>query len=276
MMQNILLKTFGTAVFHTYFENNECNCLYFTPTKESEFIINKFGFKLKNNSNGFDLYYNPISTLSAILDYIEKTTMTDYFEFIIKTKDPDISLYTEMPVDGLGQVNFSSQNSNNQNSTGHFILNPIFETSTYNTGFGLLKIYFQDIQNAQNTCNSIQYDINFSSRATQWQYYIINRNAIPIENPSISEKGQIQFDGPQSITIQTGEQALLFTSKNLLPVSEKPKYIFDLINTTHSIELPTTRSKIILKSLPVPDASRITIIALNNQNQVASPMYIYL
>jgi hypothetical protein len=279
MTQNSFTKIVGVSVFHTYFENNKCNCLHFIPIRESESVLNKFGFKINNNSNGFELFYNSTSTVSSVLDYIEKTTSIDYFEFTIKSNDANISLYTQMPINWLGQVNFSSQDTKNHSNKNRFVLNQILEPSNYNTHFGSLKIYFQDIQNSQDLSIPIHFDINFSARATQWQYYIINRNAIPLENPSILEKGKTPFDGPEIVTIQTGEQALLFTSNTtLIPLSEKPKYKFDLINTTIASELTPkkTSAKTILKGLPVPDVSRIGIIKVNGQNQVSSPMYIYL
>ena len=279
MTQNSFTKIVGVSVFHTYFENNKCNCLGIIPNRESELILNKFGFKLNYNSNGFDLYCNSTSTVTSVLDYIEKTTSVRYFEFMIKSNDANISLYTQMPINWLGQVNFSSQDAKNQNNQNSFVLNQILEPSNYNTHFGSLKIYFQDIQNSQDLSIPIHFDINFSARATIWQYYIINRNAIPLENPSILEKGKTPFYGPELVTIQTGEQALLFTSNTtLIPLSQKPKYKFDLINTTITSELTPKKIsvKTILKGLPVPDVSPIGIIKVNGQNQVLSPMYIYL
>jgi hypothetical protein len=279
MMQSNFIKTFNIAVYHTFFDNGKCNCLHFTPNPKADKLLKKFGFKMNTLSNGFDLYSNTTTSLSDLLDYISKTTQQNYFEFDIRCSNPNFILFTALPINLLGAVNFSTQDSKNSNENGKIALNQTLENKLIPSVFGHLKIYFEDLVKNQNNTAPIHFEINFTARATQWQYYFINKNAVPLNNPSISEKENIQFDGPEKVTLQTGESALLFTShKTYIPLSEKPKYKFDLINK--SISNPSnqknTKSKVIIKGLPVPDVSRIGIIENNNQNQVASPMYIYL
>ncbi|RKR04879.1 hypothetical protein C8C83_4211 [Flavobacterium sp. 90] len=228
-------------------------------------------------SNGFDLYSNTKSSLSDLLDYISKSTDQDFFEFDIKCSNPNFILFTTLPINLLGAINYSSQDPKNINENGKITLNQTFETKLIPSNFGHLKIYFEDILKEQNTSNSVLFEINFTARATQWQYYFINKNAVSLNNPSITEKENIQFDGPKTVTIPTGESALLFTSnKTYITLSEKPKYKFDLISSSSSTNQTNTKPKVIIKGLPVPDVSRIGIIENNDQNQVASPMYIYL
>ncbi|MEO8240538.1 MAG: hypothetical protein ABI576_20705 [Flavobacterium sp.] len=279
-MTNInYIKIFGTAAYHTFFDDGKCNCLHFIPNHKTNKTLKKFGFKINLISNGFDLYSNTTSSLSDLLDYISKTTQQDYFEFDIKCSNPNFILFTAIPVNWIGAINYSSQDPKNQNDNGTIILSQTLENEIMPSHFGHLKIYFADILKEQNNASGILFKINFTARATQWQYYFINKNAVTLNNPSITEKENIQFNGPKTVTIQTGETALLFTSdKTFIPLSEKPKYKFDLI--TKSVSNPSnqnnTKSKIIIKGLPVPDVSRIGIIENNDQNQVASPMYIYL
>ncbi|WP_264564003.1 hypothetical protein [Flavobacterium sp. N3904] len=276
MIESNFIKVFGISVFHTYFENNKCNCLHFTPNGQTEKILRKFGFIINTTANGFDLFYNATSSIDSVLDYISKTTKQDFFDFSIKSSNPNFMLFTALPINWLGQIIYNSQDAKNLNNDGTIQLHQTLETKETTLLFGQLKIYFEDIKKYQTGSKPIHFEINFKARETQWQYYIINRSAIPLNNPTIAEKNTIQFDGPEKVTIQTGEQALLFTSnETYIQLSEKPKYKFDLIekNTSDETKQKNTNAKIIIKGLPVPDVSRIAII---ENNQVASPMYIYL
>lgn len=277
MIQSNYIKIFSTAAYHTFFDNGKCNCLHFIPNHKTDSILKKYGFRMTPVSNGFDLHSNTKSSLSDLLDYISKNTEQDYFEFDIKCSNPNFILFTALPINWIGAVNYSSQDPKNVNNNGKITLNQSLENKPASTHFGHLKIYFEDILKEQNTSDSILFQINFTARATQWQYYFINKNAVQLNNPSITEKENIQFDGPKTVTIQTGESALLFTSnKTYITLSEKPKYKFDLISSSASANQTNTKPKVIIKGLPVPDVSRIGIIENNDQNQVASPMYIYL
>ncbi|WP_163411040.1 hypothetical protein [Flavobacterium ajazii] len=277
MIQSNYIKLFTTLVYNTYFDNGKCNCLHFVPNHKTEKILRKFGFKINKISNGFDLFSNTTSSLSSLFDYISKTTTQNYFEFDIKCSDPNFILYSALPINWLGEITFSSQDNQNQDNNGVIALNPTLETKAMAPYFGCFKIYFDDILKNQNT-TPLQFEISFKARTTQWQYYFINKNSIPLNNPAITEKGAIQFEGPQQVTLQTGEKALLFTSNNTnIQLSEKPKYKFDLINKSPPNQSGQTSSnnKVIIKGLPIPDVSRM-IVENGKENQVASPMYIYI
>jgi hypothetical protein len=277
MIQSNYIKTLGIAAYHTFFDSGKCNCLHFIPNHKTDKTLKKFGFKMNSVSNGFDLYSNTKSSLSELLDYISKTTQQNYFEFDIKCSNPNFILFTTLPINWIGAVTYSSQDPKNQSSNGKIVLNQTLENKPVSTHFGHLKIYFEDILKEQTSHDSVLFEINFTARATQWQYYFINKNAVQLNNPSITEKENIQFDGPQNVTIQTGESALLFTSnKTYITLSEKPKYKFDLVSSSASANQNNTKPKIIIKGLPCPDVSRVGIIENSGKNEVASPMYIYL
>lgn len=275
MIQSNFIKLFSVAVYHTFYDNNKCNCLHFMPNPETVKMFHKFGFRMNDNSNGFELFSNTKSSVSDLLDYILKTTHQDYFEFDISCSNPNFIFFTALPINWLGTIMYSSQDPKNQINKDSVLLNQILDTKPMSAYFGHLKIYFDDLK--KNT-NPLLFELNFTARATQWQYYFINKNNVQLSNLSITEKENIQFEGPEKMTLQTGEQALLFTSgKTNIVLSEKPKYKFDLVNkSTTNYSLPAnSKGKIIFKGLPVPDVSRIGIIE-NQNNQVTSPMYIYL
>jgi hypothetical protein len=275
MIQSNFIKVFNVMVYHTFYDNGKCKSLHFTPSSQTEKALRKFGFLINTSSNGFDLFYNATTSIESVLNYITSTTSLEYFEFTIESDTPNFIYFTALPINWLGQITYTSQDPKNQNKDTKIQLNQTFETKESTLQFGQLKIYFVDIIK-QNSSQPIQFEINFEARATQWQYYIINKNSIPMDNPLITDKGSMQFDGPKKTTLQTGEEALLFTSgTTYIAQSEKIKNKFDLVNKNKPNESTKINSnaKIILKGLPVPDVSRIVII---ENNQVASPMYIYL
>ncbi|MEN2399223.1 hypothetical protein GKZ90_0005510 [Flavobacterium sp. MC2016-06] len=279
MSQNNFIKAFDVMVYHSFFDNSKCNCLHFIPDNDTDKIFRKFGFRINTISNGFDLFYTTTTSLTSTLDYITKTTSKDYFEFNIKSSNPFFFLFTALPINFMGQLIYNSQDLKNQNKNGNIQLNETLEPSISAPFFGQLKIYFEDILKSRNTAEDLHFTINFIARATQWQYYIINKNAVQLDNPVISEKGSIQFDGPKTVTLQTGEKALLFTSNETnIPLSQKPKNKFDLINQNEPNEAgqKSSNGKTIIKGLPIPDVSRIGILANAENNQVTSPMYIYI
>lgn len=278
MIQSNFIKTFSVMAYHTFFDNTKCNCLHFIPDSKTEGILQKSGFRISKVSNGIEVFYSSKVSITTMLDHIYKTTSLDYFEFNIKSSNPYFTLFTALPVNWLGQIIYSSQNYKKLDNNSIDLIETL-TTSAINPFLGNLKIYFEDLKNYLNNPDPVIYEINFKARETQWLYYVINKNAVLLNNAAITEKGNIQFDGPNEVTIQTGEQALLFTSTNKqISLSEKPKYKFDLVNINGTKEMnqKNTNSKIIIKCLPVPDVSRTTIIQDNQENQVASPMYIYL
>jgi hypothetical protein len=144
-----------------------------------------------------------------------------------------------------------------------------------------LKISLSDILKYQNKDGALQMQIEYTARATQWQYYIINRSLVKLDNPAVTGKSDIAFEGPANVTIATGQAALLFTSgKNLIPLSECPKYKFDLVNSSGATQDNGSRSKkagkIIFKGLPHPQPGRFGSLIVNGKGQVSSPIYLYI
>lgn len=271
MIQTRFIKIFSIRVYHTFFDDNNCNCLQFVGDSVTEKILQKNGFIMRVASSGFDVFYNSDAPLTSILDHISTTTSQDYFEFNIKSNNPNFILFTALPVNFLGQITYSSQNNKNTDHNGNVELNETLDPQENNSFLGSLKIYFEDLKKFLHNSDSVIYEINFKARETQWQYYIINKGSIPLNNPAITKKGDIQFEGPEEVTIETGEKALLFSSNNRsFSLSEKPKYKFDLVDINNE------SSTLIIKNLPMPAVFNMKIIKNSKGNQAVSSVYIYL
>jgi len=277
MIQNNYKILFSLEVLHTYFENSICTCLQFIPDAPTSNLINRFGFNIRSNVNGFRFYRNTTKSISEILSYITTVTGLSYFNFKMVSTNREFTAFTDLPTGWLGQLLFDSQSYSN--NTGFVLLKENFSDQQDITGIGTINIHFEDILKYQLGKEVAAFQINFNARSTQWNYYVINRSAVQLNNPTITGKIQIDFEGPKNVTIQSGEAALLFSSGNtLLPLSETPKYMFDLVNNSRlNNEQESTKKssgKIVFKGLPNPDPKQIGLTTINDKKQVISPMYV--
>jgi hypothetical protein len=276
MITSTYTRLFGLAAYHTYFEKYICTCLEFTPDASTTLMLERYGFKIRKSVNGFDLFFNGSGSAAGMLEHVAGVTGQNYFAFTIDSTNEAFLLFTDLSVDWLGQLEFDSSSPANQQVNGTIVLAEKLTSCALVSDPGVLRIYFADI--LANTAPA--YEIRLNARATQWQYYIVNKSAAVLDNPAISGKPAAGFSGPESVTIPTGQQAMLFSSGDLLPLSEVPKYKFDLVNHSSSESSSQLKSasggKIIFKGLPNPDPGRVGIVQINGKKQTASPIYVYL
>jgi len=278
-MESNFKIAFKLMVAHTYFEQGVCNCLQFIPDESTQKILNRFGFLIRNKVNGFDLYSNSTTELPAYLTYIKKVAGQDFFTFKIKTNNSGFQSFTDLPVDWMGQILYDSQSITNVYDANTVKLTAALSADADNANIGNLIIRFDDVAKHADSQNGAQFNINYNARATQWQYYIINKSALNLNNTAVVGKFDISFNTPQQVTIENGQQALLFSSGGtMIPLSEVPKYKFDLVNNpilTDSInQNKSTATKTILKGLPTPDPRRFGLTSVDGKKQVSSPMYV--
>jgi len=195
-----------------------------------------------------------------------------FFDFEIETSTPAFTLFTDLPMGQLSQLAYDSHNKANTRLGPAIQLNVNMTPCTSAPYLGTITIYFDDIIKGYT-----QYAINYKARSTQWQYFVINKSAVQLENPAISGKTPVSFDGPSSVTVGNGQQAMLFTSgDNLLSLSEVPKYKFDLVNKPVRQTGASSSPKVIFKGLPSPDPRRSGVNTGAEDNMVVSPMYVYV
>lgn len=264
MMQSNYQPVFGVTVLHSYFEQQVCKCLQFQPSQVTNKLFKKFDCIMRKSINGFELYINSKQSVSNVLNYMQNITGQTFFEFDITTTDDYFISFTDLPVDWLGTIMYNSEDVVRSENTVQ--LNAQLINNDAPSATGNLKIHFSDIADYQ------QFNINFSARSTQWNYFFINKNSVLFDAPAIA-KSEFDFGTPQQVTIANGEQATMFSSgESLIPLSENPKYKFDLVNNSSATRSP----KILFKGLPNPDVKRSDIVKVKGQKQFSSPMYIYL
>lgn len=276
MIKGTFTQIFGLDVYHTYFTGDICTCLEFIPDASTSALMRKYDFKMRPGVNGFDFFFNGTGSPAELLNYIAAATGQNYFEFTITSRNDAFLLFTDLSLDWLGQLTFDSSSPENQNTNGTIVLAEQLIPCALASDPGMVKIYFADIL-ANNTPT---FEIRLNARATQWQYYIVNNSTVVLDNPSIAGKPSKPFTGPEPVTIPTGQRAILFSSDDLLPLSEAPKYKFDLVNTSSAGNpqpvKKTSGGKIIFKGLPNPDPGNVAAVVINGKQQTASPIYVYV
>ena len=130
MIQSNYTRIFGLAVFHTYFENDICTCLQFTPDAATSVLLSKYGFKMRTSVNGFDFFFNGTGSAENILNYVAKVTGQNYFEFTISSTNQAFLLFTDLSVDWLGQIAFDSASAFNQNTNGISFASSIYRQAS--------------------------------------------------------------------------------------------------------------------------------------------------
>jgi hypothetical protein len=280
-MQSNFKIAFSVEATHTYFDKGICNCLQFMPDAGTQMLMKRFGFIIRNKINGLELYSNSVSELSVLLNHINKVSGQNSFGFKIETNNSNFNYFTDLPVKWSGQLMYDSQSIVTITDSNIVQLKQTLSEDTDTTCIGSLNVQFDDLLKYSSANGVAKFQISYKSRSTQWQYFIINKSALTLGNPAIVGKSDISFSSPGNVTIGNGQQAMLFSSGNrLIPLSEVPQYKFDLVNNPASngseSSPKSTSAKTIFKGLPNPDPKQIGIVSIDNQQQVSSPMYVYV
>lgn len=267
---NILL--FRLNVYHDYFIGGLCPCLHFAPGNDTKVLQKRYGFLINHHRYGFEWYADSKRTVPEFLAYITTVTGADGFDFDITTEYETFYGFTQLPAGWAGQFTFDSGNSTV--AENDIVLQPQLSSSTVNGPLGKIRIGFSDI--IAQTGNT--YNIRFTARATQWQYYVVNNSQVPLNEPLVKGMNgdSFRFSGPENVSLANGQQALLFTSgTRLIPLSESPKSKFSLLSipehTGNSVP-----AKQVFKNLPQPDPAYWEFVQVNGAQQTSSPMYVYL
>ena len=273
-------QLFQVKALHSYFNNNVCSCLDFRPSDSTLEMMKRFGLVVKDQIDGFGFYCSTNDSLNNYLNYIATVSNETAFDFNIHSKDSNFNLKTDFPTSWIGTINYNSGNKKNTLSQGVLELKVDILANDNTEFLAQLTVNFKDIIKYKELNSTVEFEIKFKSRSTQWQYYVINKSSVKLDNPKISSKPEMNFEGPVKIKIATGEEALLFTSgDHLIPLTQSPKYKFNLIDESvkeGDSQKNRISSKMILNGLPNPKPERIGFEIDAITKIVSSPMYVYI
>jgi hypothetical protein len=101
----------------------------------------------------------------------------------------------------------------------------------------------------------VDYSINFSNRKTIWKYFLTDPVYNSFKNLSIINKGKDPvFNSPQKELIHSNSEALVFESKNKIPLAEQMDEHFQLVD---NYSAGNGKGKVVLKKLPGASADQL-------------------
>ncbi len=257
---------FQLQIKHGYFNGGCPKGLHILPSGQTEALLMKRALALRMEESGLTAFVN--GKVSDVMAYWQKAYSMDALDFELNTSDWAFSLYTEQPLDWVGTRMYDSGLSDDtglmRETLGPLSTPPVM---------GKIRIALKELVSGART-----YSIDFPARATQWQYYIINRSALSMKDPGIHRAGRamvqaqgshLHFTGPEKVVTESGEAALFFSSgSDMIALSRWSDTRFDLVDG-HS-------ASIIQKGLPLPDPAWTRKVQINGQTKACSPMYVYV
>ncbi|MFT5822752.1 MAG: hypothetical protein ACI8ZM_004009 [Crocinitomix sp.] len=248
---------------HTYFTSTLCPALSLKPTKNTATVMAKYNFVVREINGAYSLVCEDQENLKTYLDYITLVTEMDSFNFELVVEDANFFIFSNLPTDNLGTYVYST---GNQESDG--VLKPELNTDT--GVFSNVKFRFEDL--AQNTNGS--YQIQFQASTSIWNYIIINRSELNVENCYIKTNDENEFNSPVEMTLPTGDKAISFSSSKPISMTQTSKVSYNLAQTSQNSNLPS--GKIIFKGLPIAGPINTSINKQNGEDQYVSSLYIYI
>jgi hypothetical protein len=265
---------FELQVIHNYFETGFCENLVYKISSSTQQLIDRYTLKFVTTDRGFLFYSTQKKSNEAFLNYITKATGVSYFEFNFHSVDQVFYQYTCFPTNEIGELLFESNHGDSESD--YIVLKQQFQKRKATSNLFKLRIYFIDLFKSKGDNISVNYRIDFFSRATKWQYNVINKSKQHFNELSIKGDSDVEFDSGKEVVLKNGQLATCFTSiSQEILFSQVPIYSFDLINTTE--KLGGKKVKTVYKGLPMPNPKQIQIINANNtEGLVLSPMYVYI
>ncbi|MCK8480160.1 hypothetical protein [Psychroserpens algicola] len=269
-------KIFEIKITHAYFSTlipEDLNILFGPITQD---IIRRFDIQVKRTLSNCSFYMNSESSIIDFINHLDSELTQNYFDFYIEIKSPYFYNYTQINLDTQQSVLYESRSAENTFTETSVVLNPIRHHLSSTDKFAEVNIYFQDIIDAVDA----EFVIAFESRATYWQYLIIDRSDFHLKQPHIKSDQDITFQPPKLVTTQHGVQAFEMISEVPLKLSQQHHYTFSLYDViTDNFESPNESSqglKKIINSLPGANANLITLKEENGKQKFLSPIYIYI
>ncbi|MGZ5051482.1 MAG: hypothetical protein ACXWF8_13305 [Methylobacter sp.] len=283
-------RLFEIRLFHQYYDDGVMQNIRLQPDHATQAFLDRYRLIARQTPGIYALHYFGSSTASTFTQALNQLLNGRPLVFNLLNNDNGFAVFTDLPIDWCGQLEYSSQNTEPDASetpdrnTSQTIklatqLRPRNAAST--SVIGQVAIYPQDLLTDTGEMRRPMFAIKMKARLTHWRYYVFNRSQIKLTHPVINNAQGIEFEPPEPVTLENGEQALLFSSgERTFALSETIKSPFNLINfITNFPDQPQqarSNAKKLIAGLPIPKTDTLMIEMRNGHQYVYSPMYVYL
>ena len=137
---------------------------------------------------------------------------------------------------------------------------------------GILEIFTDSLLSQFEKNGTVAYAVNFNNRKTTWKYFLVNPIYQKFNNLSIINKVKEQaFNGPQKQQVYLNAEALVFESKDVIPLVEFSDDNFQLVE---NFDKGTRSGKIILKNLVKASSAQLFVDESQSGKKTYSHIYI--
>jgi hypothetical protein len=280
MSQAILLFQYH----HQYYDDGLWQTLSLKPDGDSAAFFQRYRLLLRENWQGIGLYYFGSGPFDGFMAALPDLLAGRYLRFYLHNTDPYYANISDLPLNWAGQINYDSQDVSQSNDDPKVqILNRQLAPRTISESgvIGQIIIAPVDLQAQQ----APTFVIKMAARLTHWYYYLCNRSQRHFNQLSVHNNSGIVFQPPQSVTIATGEAAMLFSSgEQAFALKQSVSEPFNLVNLMDEADASSAvdglNSQVLIEGLPIPPTDQLRIDQHNRSDDgtpyVYSPMYIYI
>lgn len=130
-----------------------------------------------------------------------------------------------------------------------------YSNAVWKKPFAVLEIFPGKLYHQFKENGKVEYVINFSNRKTIWKYFLVSPVYNKFNNLSIINKAKEQvFSSPEKQSVHPETDALVFESKNKIPLAEHTDEVFQLVD---NYSAGNGKGKIVLKNLPGASAGQL-------------------
>jgi len=147
-----------------------------------------------------------------------------------------------------------------------------YPNAVWKKPFAILEIYPDELFKHYSAGGKVEYALNFANRKTIWKYFFVSPVYKNFQNLSIINKGKEQiFNAPQKQLIHKNEEALVFESKNKIPLSELSDENYQLVD---NYDNGNGKGKVILKNLVKASPEQLYGDKTKSDDTIYSHIYI--
>lgn len=265
----------SVEINHEYFPNGVFRDLKVVPDQKTQIFMWNAGLLFQPVESGFEVYH----TDSFTADYVKELTdfLGDYYlRFNLFTSDQNFIYFTETALDQLTLHCFS--NKNLAGADGSDMLATLQANIGMNGSLGYVDLHLDEFRSG-SSLDAKDYQINFTARDAQWNYYLWNTETEASDSLIIEDAQGNAFEGPVKEQMPDGSTAIRYSSgTQCYPLRQKPEAYCKLKKVSQQGS-SQVEEDVLVEQLPAASPASITSIANippDDREVACSSIYVYL
>ncbi|MCE7991198.1 MAG: hypothetical protein HEP71_04425 [Roseivirga sp.] len=263
-------------VAHEYYENGIFRDLRVVPDAKTQTFLWNANLIFKPSDNGFSVFYPQSFDAGYVTDLVE--FLGEYYlRFELHSSTHHFFNFTNTSLNDLVLHQFSNKPMEADESL-HLTLEPNLH---FTDALGYVDLHLDSFVESENIV-ARTYQINFSSRQTQLNYFIANTGEENAKLMKIEDAGGEPFEGPEKESMANGATVFRFSSgERLYPLKEQGENycVLKKTNPENNNNEDPDDEEVLIEKLPSASPSSITNIkqlSASHEDVACSSIYIYL